>query len=83
MYNVYLWCLYIFQVHFPEDAKIAKVHHMITWAHAYQAARKGQWRENALDHERFQRRIDDTEKILTPVLLTEHRNKMYKLLSES
>ncbi|XP_071120217.1 uncharacterized protein DDB_G0284459-like [Mytilus edulis] len=71
------------KVHFPEDATIAKVHHMITWAHAYQAARKGQWRENALDHERFQRRIDDTEKILTPVLLTEHRNKMYKLLSES
>ncbi|XP_052066177.1 uncharacterized protein LOC127705865 [Mytilus californianus] len=71
------------KVHFPEDAKIAKVHHMITWAHAYQAARKGHWREVVLDHERFQRRIDETEKILTPVLLTEHRNKMFKLLSES
>ncbi|CAG2194324.1 unnamed protein product [Mytilus edulis] len=58
----------VVEAHFPEDAKIAKVHHMITWAHAYQAARKGQWRENALDHERFQRRIDDTESSYSSII---------------
>jgi hypothetical protein len=56
---------------------------MITWSHAYKEARKGPWRQYARDHERFQRRIEDLENILAPVLLPKHRNQIYKTLTDS
>lgn len=71
------------KVHFPEEDKIAEVHHMIAWSHAYEHARKGPWHQYALDHERFQKRIEDVGKILMPILLPEHRQQIYKSLTKS
>jgi len=56
---------------------------MTTWLDAYKEARKGQWQQYARDHERFQRRIEDLENILAPVLLPKHRNQIYKTLTDS
>lgn len=80
-YKIFIY--YYFQVHFPSNDKIAEVHQMITWSHAYKEARKGPWRQYARDHERFQRRIEDLENILAPVLLPKHRNQIYKTLTDS
>lgn len=45
------------------------VHPMIVWSFAYRQARKGTWEVDALDRLRFQKRIEEVDEILTPVLL--------------
>lgn len=57
------------KVHFKPDNELAVVHPMIVWSFAYKQARKGTWEVDALDRLRFQKRIEEVNKILTPVLL--------------
>ena len=57
------------KVRFKPDDELAVVHPMIVWSFAYRQARKGTWEVDALDRLRFQKRIEEVDKILTPVLL--------------
>lgn len=57
------------RVCFKPDHELVVVHPMIVWSFAYRQARKGTWEVDALDRLRFQRRIEEADKILTPVLL--------------
>lgn len=60
------------KVTFREDRN--KVYYMITWDFAYRAAR----RCNMLDRIRFDHRIQETAKIINPILDVNHRNNMYE-----
>jgi hypothetical protein len=44
------------------------IHPMIHWSYAYKNARKGKWEEYARDRDRFKRRIQTTDLILSPIL---------------
>ena len=57
------------KVRFKPDHELAVVQPMIVWSFAYRQARKGTWEVDALDRIRFQKRIEEVDKILTPVLL--------------
>jgi len=57
------------KVCFKPDYELAVVHPMIVWNFAYRQARKGTWEVDALDRLRFQKRIEEVDKILSPVLL--------------
>lgn len=57
------------KVCFKPDHELAVVHPMIVWSFAYRQARKGTWEVDALDRLRFQKRIEEVDEILTPVLL--------------
>ena len=57
------------KVYFKPDHELAVVHPMIVWSFAYRQARKGTWELDAIDRLRFQKRIEEVDKILTPVLL--------------
>lgn len=65
------------KVHFASADHLATVHPMVTWSHAYQAARKGPWEEYARDRGRFQRRITDLQRTLDPVLDPVHRETVF------
>lgn len=51
---------------------------MVKWSYAYRNARKGPWEEYARDTNRFTRRIEQSEKLLKPILSKEHRDTIYK-----
>ena len=75
-------CIYIciFQVHFASDEDLVIVHPIsenTEWHDAYQEARKGPWEQFALDRERFKKRITESETLLNPVLLENHRLQIY------
>ncbi|XP_069383990.1 protein phosphatase 1 regulatory subunit 15A-like isoform X1 [Paralichthys olivaceus] len=53
-----------------------QVHVMRTWLFARQASRKGHWEEMARDRDRFQRRIQETERAISHCLTQPHREKM-------
>lgn len=53
-----------------------RVLNMCVWSFAYRAARIGKWREEYLDRKRFEKRIQDIEKILSPILTREHRMRL-------
>lgn len=57
------------KVRFKPDHELAVVHPMIVWSFAYRQARKGTWEVDGLDRLRFQKRIKEVDKILTPILL--------------
>nr|CAI5855152.1 unnamed protein product [Callosobruchus analis] len=50
---------------------------MVQWSYAYQQARKGPWEEYARDRDRFRKRVQDLENILTPVFNSKHRESVY------
>lgn len=54
------------------------VHPMVTWSYAYQEARKGPWEQYARDTERFQKRVEEAELVIGPVLLSNHRQQIYE-----
>ncbi|XP_015432183.1 PREDICTED: uncharacterized protein LOC107188409 [Dufourea novaeangliae] len=54
------------------------VHIMVQWDYAYRAARKGPWEEMARDRERFKGRINCIERVLNPILTTQHRTHMWQ-----
>lgn len=45
------------------------IHTMHTWQFAYKSARKDIWQQLARDHARFKNRIDEIDKIISPILL--------------
>ncbi|XP_047477234.1 uncharacterized protein LOC125030915 [Penaeus chinensis] len=57
-----------------------KVHPMVTWAHAYQQARRGPWEQYARDAARFSRHIADLEPVISHVLQEGHRQEVYRKL---
>lgn len=59
-----------------------RVLNMYTYAYAYRAARIGQWRQVAVDRIRFHRRINEAKRIISPILLHEHRLKILNLLNK-
>ncbi|CAH0549624.1 unnamed protein product [Brassicogethes aeneus] len=66
------------RVRFAEEEDLCEVHPMVQWAYAYQAARKGPWEVYARDRERFKKRIQNTETILSPIFDQKHRDKIYE-----
>ncbi|XP_017877209.1 uncharacterized protein LOC108623303 [Ceratina calcarata] len=54
------------------------VHVMVQWDYAYRAARKGPWEEMARDRERFRGRINCIERVLNPILTSQHRNHIWQ-----
>ncbi|CAK9797510.1 Protein phosphatase 1 regulatory subunit 15A [Anthophora plagiata] len=54
------------------------VHVMVHWDYAYRTARKGPWEEMARDRERFRGRINCIERILNPILTTQHRTHIWQ-----
>lgn len=54
-----------------------KKHILIVWSYAYKQARKSIWEEKARDRFRFQRRIKDVTTVLTKILKSEHRSRIY------
>lgn len=54
------------------------IHRMLAWDFAYRTCRPGPWEEMARDRERFRARIRQYEPILSSVLTSEHRNKLWK-----
>lgn len=49
---------------------------MFVWSYAYRVARIGTWQQDAADRERFEKRITELEKIISPVLTAEHRKRI-------
>ncbi|KAK6190162.1 hypothetical protein SNE40_002088 [Patella caerulea] len=68
------------KVHFADEDKLVTVHRMYAWSFAYRACRRGPWEEYARDRERFHRRIQDVETIISPILKISHRFQIYKSL---
>lgn len=64
-------------VTFNEDVKVSL---MFLWKYAYHKARIGPWEQVARDRVRFQRRIQNCEKIIAKVLHPLHREKVYNAL---
>lgn len=55
-----------------------KVHIMVQWDYAYRAARRGPWEEMARDRERFKGRINSIDRVLRPILSTQHRTRIWQ-----
>ncbi|XP_034248090.1 uncharacterized protein LOC117649417 [Thrips palmi] len=53
------------------------IHRMLAWDFAYRMSRPGPWEAMGRDRERFRARIRQYEAILSPVLTSEHRNKIW------
>lgn len=53
------------------------VHVIRAWNYAYSEARKGKWEQMGRDRERFEKRINELSHILSPILKTDHRQKIY------
>ena len=54
------------------------VHVMVQWDYAYRAARRGPWEEMARDRERFKGRINCIERVLNPILTSQHRSHIWQ-----
>lgn len=64
-----------FQLKVSFDLNV-QVLEMRVWQYAYRTARIGSWKEDYLNRMRFMRRIRATEKIVSPILTSEHRTKI-------
>lgn len=53
-----------------------KIYEMRVYAFAYKTARQGCWMMAARDRDRFKRRIEYTEAVISPILCKEHREKI-------
>ena len=56
-------------VQFKQESELVETHSIIAWDFAYRQARIGPWERVAVDRLRFQKRIQELEIILAPVLL--------------
>lgn len=54
------------------------VHEIRAWKYAYSEARKGKWEQMGRDRERFEKRINELKRILSPILSVQHRQKIYE-----
>ena len=63
------------------NEKNNKLYIMHTWLYAYKNARKGYcWIQCSIDRERFKKRINKLEPIITKILDHSHREKIYRKL---
>lgn len=53
------------------------VHEIRAWKFAYSEARKGKWEQLGRDRLRFEKRINELSRILTPILAAKHRQKIF------
>ena len=56
---------------------------MTNYLEDYEKARKGIWKFDLIDHLRFRKRIEQTNLILSPVLTSQHREKIYSKINLS
>ncbi|KAK5646712.1 hypothetical protein RI129_005176 [Pyrocoelia pectoralis] len=63
------------------DESQNRVYIMVVWPFAYEEARKGPWETIALDRYRFSRKIEEFNRLLSPVLQEKHRAKIYRNIS--
>eukprot|EP00794_Sanderia_malayensis_P020055 gene20055-22022_t len=63
-------------VMFAADEQLVTIHPMISWAHAYQDARKGHWHQYALDRCHFRRRINQSEDMLKDIYENKYKQFM-------
>lgn len=54
------------------------VHEIRAWRFAYSEARKGKWEQMGRDRERFEKRINEIDRILAPILSPDHRQSVYE-----
>lgn len=54
------------------------VHEIRAWKFAYSQARKGPWEQMVRDRGRFEKRINEVSRILSPILAEDHREKIYE-----
>ncbi|XP_061750484.1 protein phosphatase 1 regulatory subunit 15B [Nerophis ophidion] len=55
---------------------VVEVHVMRTWTYARQASRKGLWEQMGRDHDRFRRRVCETERAVGYCLSPAHRDRL-------
>ena len=77
---LYLNNFIFLKVNFPSSSRLVRVHPMVTWSHAYRAARKGPWERLGRDADRFRERVKTTAAILEPILQKEHRDRVWRRL---
>lgn len=70
-----------FQLKVSFDLNV-QVLEMCVWQYAYRNARIGSWKEDYLNRMRFMRRIRATEKIISPILTSEHRTKIHNKIEK-
>ena len=58
-------------VRFSEKIQVFRMH---VWKYAYEQARKSSWRQELCDRIRFEARIQETEKMLVPLLKEKIKN---------
>lgn len=68
---------YFFQVSFAPDDELVEVVHVDVFD------RKGEWETYACERMRFKRRINELEKVISPCLSKQHRDKMFSRFQES
>ncbi|KAG9274216.1 protein phosphatase 1 regulatory subunit 15A [Astyanax mexicanus] len=69
------------KVRFSEEVK---VHNLVAWSFASREARDGSyWMQLARDRERFKRRVERTEEVLSPCLTSQHRARVWDRLESS
>lgn len=60
------------------NEKKNKIYLLFTWNYAYQAARKKYWEWFAVNRQHFKLRTDKLSETINPILLPNHRNKIYQ-----
>lgn len=63
-------------VNFDESKN--KVYRLIVWSYAYQQARKGQWECLARDRSRFETKIKTFSVVISTILKSKHRLRIYE-----
>lgn len=52
---------------------------MVVWSFAHREARRSDWKKVYLDRLRFERQMFLSGEIISPILTTEHRQKIYNV----
>ncbi|XP_014284566.1 uncharacterized protein PPP1R15 [Halyomorpha halys] len=66
------------KVSFKPDEKLVEIHTIVTWNYAHRAARVGPWETYARDRARFENRIQQVSKVLSPILEASHRAAVFQ-----
>lgn len=69
-------------VHFATEETFISIPNRIEWANDYESARKGPWEQYYRDHLRFAKRIESANHLLSQVLDSNHRTKVFRDLYE-
>lgn len=66
------------KVSFKPDENLVEIHTIVAWNYAHRAARIGPWETYARDRVRFENRIQQISKVLSPILEASHRAAVYQ-----